>query len=121
MEHYQHNELHEIVKKYHSKLKENGIILLEVPLIDFINNNSFQIAQEHEPHTLFFTLDSITELFQKRGFEVFFVDSVGDLIPKNTLSSYINRIQKKLINNSIFLFEYGGNRRCLRAILRKIT
>jgi len=121
LEHYQHNELLDTVNKYHVKLKENGILLLEVPLIDFINNYTFQTAQEHEPHTLFFTLESITELFKKSGFEILFLNSVGDFTSKNRLLNYLYRIQNKLIKNGVFLLEYGGNRRCLRAVLKKVV
>lgn len=119
LEHCQSNELLYNVNQYYKKLKKDGLILLEVPLVNFILNNSFQKKQEHEPHTLFFSLDSISNLFKKNNFEILFINTVGEFLYKNQLFKFFYKIQSYFLNKNLSLFEYGGNRRCLRAIIKK--
>ena len=119
LEHYQSNELLNNVNQYYKKLKKNGLILLEVPLVDFVYNYDFQKKQEHEPHTLFFSLNSISNLFKKNNFDLLFINSVGDFCYKSQLFTFFYKIQSHLISKNLSFFEYGGNRRCLRAILKK--
>lgn len=119
LEHYQFNELFKNVNQYYKKLKKNGVVLLEVPLVDFISHSDFQKKQEHEPHTLFFSFDSISKLFEKNNFEILFINTVGDFLYKNQLLKFFYKIQSYFINKNFSLYEYGGNRRCLRAIIKK--
>jgi hypothetical protein len=120
LEHYQNFELLKVLKEYKGKLTNGGLLFLEVPLVNFIREK-LNFDREHEPHTLFFTLDAINELFIKLGFEVLFLNSVGDFYHKNKPLEFFYRIQDKLIRNHIFALEYGGNRICARAVLKKVA
>jgi SAM-dependent methyltransferase len=119
LEHQQVHELTENIQNYWELLRVGGVMLLEVPLIDFRDNCGLQLKQAHDPHTLFFTVNALRRLFGRVGFKVEFMEPVGPLVARNRGWKICHRIHATLEKYNLFYSEYGGDRRCVRAIFRK--
>lgn len=78
LEHYSLSFLKEYLIDLKSILAPQGILVVEVPLVDFrIHEKDKRI--EDSPHFLFFTIDSLKILFNACKWKILFIDSVGEL------------------------------------------
>lgn len=138
LEHYKLSWLKNSLLELKNLVSEEGILIIEVPHVDFRNNENNRF--EDSPHCLFFSKDSLRELFEKNGWEVLFINTV-DMLYEEYFSlnlkiekigyfrNIFNKIDHKLQMKGIYLFakslnpnfKYGGNRVGLRMIARPIV
>ena len=138
LEHYKASWLNNILHELKRLVGEEGIIIVEVPNNDFRNKINFVI--NHSPHCLFFSIDSIRQLFENNGWDILYLNTVNEFIKDYYKKGYSNNMTKlsKIIprfkitsilkikegNNHISNdltksnFKYGGQRVCLRMIAK---
>jgi len=76
LEHFKLSWLRNAIVEMKEVLVEDGVLVIEVPLVDMRKHALFRIADS--PHFLFFSNDSIKQLFISTGWNVLFCDSVAD-------------------------------------------
>ena len=82
LEHFQAYQLESILTNLLNYLAYDGVLIVEVPNDNFKIFNPEYVNQS--PHLSFFSLDSIKILFEKNGFEILYLNTVGkDKINKN--------------------------------------
>ncbi len=148
LEHYNSIDLESILRAIKLLLKENGLILIELPNSDFVNyiDKRFNDA----PHLSFFSISSLKYILEKCGFDLIFLNTccelneeryyntksnnavdkkkgikarTKDFIKKLVPNHYNIRFQKiKRINIKLLKssdFNYSGDRECIRALIKK--
>ena len=74
LEHLFIGDLESTLKSFHSALKPQGVLYVEVPGASLTEYTS---PVRHEPHTLFFSPESLWRLVTKAGFNVIWEDALG--------------------------------------------
>lgn len=136
LEHHRLFDIPAVFNELRSVLAPNGVVLIEVPLVDMRIHQS--IRDEDSPHFCFFTQESMQLICEKNGYKVLFNNSCGDLyeeqgkmIGRRSKSKFIifaNKLtrkfglnNKKIDRNISTNFCYGSNRKCLRLIITPKT
>ena len=82
LEHFNKDGVKDLLDDLQENLSEDGIIVIEVPNNDFrdkIHKDGLERLQD-TPHLQFFSIESLTQLFNNNGFETIFNNSTGALI-----------------------------------------
>lgn len=142
-EHIKLTQLSYFLEKVKNIIDDDGVMLIEVPLVDMRKHKLFR--SNDAPHFLFFSRDSIRTLFEKHNWNVIFLNSVSKKYSKDpkhiseatknvfikflvssvrkilkTIPLFIVRALSKYIGPNINEdFSYGGDRTCLRLIVKK--
>ena len=145
LEHYRVDDLIDLLNELKLSLFSDGVIVVEVPHCDLRIHK--EVRGNDTPHLLFFSAESLKQLFEKNGFEILFLDTVCDfyeniqpvkgirlksklrsaynktpVIFKNILRSFVRYIFKikSKFNKQVKLsqYTYGGNRDTLRLVAR---
>lgn len=147
LEHFSFDEALRFLKSLHDCMSASGVAVFEVPHVDL--RMHADVRGGDDPHLIFFSKQSLVLLFEKCGFTVLFAETCGLPYKKitenyvnqqnNVLKSSLKKSLKRLLNsfpqlgNSISKifreksinfrdsnFAYGGNRGCLRIVVRPI-
>jgi len=142
-EHIKLTQLPYFLEKIKNIVDEDGILLIEVPLVDMRKHEL--LRSQDAPHFLFFSLDSVQMLFERHGWKIIFLNSTSNKYNHNRSSEkiqkknfykifsniagkilkkmpiFVVRMISKYINNISFdeNFSYGGDRTCIRLVLKK--
>ena len=76
LEHYRLSDLTQLFNEIKSALDKDGVLIIEVPHCDMRIHSD--VRNNDTPHLLFFSKDSLSLLLQKFGFQVLFIDTVGE-------------------------------------------
>lgn len=112
LEHYQADDIRDVLTKLKSLLSPHGLLLAEVPNSDFLANPEIG-GHSHEPHLLFFSAQSFRTLVEKCGFRVSFLSTTGSL-RRRSLPQRVASPLRRLMGRPAK--EYGGDRAALRLL-----
>ncbi|WP_299615502.1 class I SAM-dependent methyltransferase [Pelagibius sp.] len=112
LEHYQEEEILDILGALRTLLSPRGWILAEVPNSDFSADPDIA-GHSHEPHLLFFSKKSLRQVFERCGLRVSFLDTVGPVRRRGLGDRLGNRLRRLAGRPAS---EYGGNRAALRIL-----
>ena len=87
LEHFNCKEAHEFLELVREALSEDGCCVFEVPHQDFRIHEKNRIGDD--PHLMFFSKDSLNQIFINCGFDVLFIESCGPL-KSNFLSNPVD-------------------------------
>ena len=96
LEHFNSNELPEIIEKIGRYLSNDGVFLCEVPNDD--NRVKNLELSNQSPHLSFFSLNSLSILLSNHNLSVKYMNTSGNIISK-IHSPSINKNQKSIIGN----------------------
>lgn len=89
LEHFSHSYLPTLFQSIKSVLTPNGVVVIEVPNVDFRVHKNMRFPDT--PHTIFFSRDSLCRLLIKFGFEIKYVQILGDAYPYDHLPPVLTR------------------------------
>jgi SAM-dependent methyltransferase len=112
LEHYQADEIGDVLAQLRLLLARRGTLLVEVPNSDFSDDPTIA-AHSHEPHLLFFSKKALGSLLTRHGFKVTFLASAGPQRRRGVMDRVMARF-RRLIGWP--LTEYGGDRAALRLL-----
>lgn len=112
LEHYQEEEVLDVLTRLRSLLSPRGTLLAEVPNSDFAADPEVA-GHSHEPHLLFFSKRSLGRLFEISGFQVSFLETVGPVRRRGLGTRLANRLRRLAGRPA---GEYGGDRAALRIL-----
>lgn len=147
LEHFSFVEGLSFLNSLHDCMSASGVAVFEVPHVDL--RMHADVRGGDDPHLLFFSKQSLVLLFEKCGYDVLFAETCGTHFEKiianggsqknNALKSILKRSVRRLLNSFPRLgnlivkifgekginfrdpnFAYGGNRDCLRIVVRPI-
>ena len=143
LEHFCLDEAKDFLRLLRSNVAEDGCCVFEVPHVDMRIHKDLRGGDD--PHLMFFSRDALQKLFTNNGFEVLFIETCGRLYSQPRLSSqnisFSNNILKSIRQMIVKFakaipmlttffsgfarirlkddnFRYGGNRECLRLVVR---
>ena len=104
LEHFSFSGLKVLLNEVHDLLLSDGVFLIEVPHADMRIHSKIRLGDS--PHLLFFTIESLRSILIDSGFEVFFIETTGQL---TAIEADINQDIKHEINdfNSLISFIYS--------------
>jgi len=125
LEHFKLDWLNLLLANLKQLIEKDGVLVIEVPNVDFRIHDNYRI--EDSPHFLFFSLDSLRELFKKNGWTILFSNTCGEpyevwwerlsmglpnkhqfsfiRVSKKILMKFIPNFIKKIVFNKIYLFK----------------
>lgn len=89
LEHYQISDIEQLFNEFQMAIENNGVLVIEVPHCDI--RIHAEIRGNDTPHLLFFSKQSLSQLLNKYGFEVLFIDTCGELIKSQTEHAHESR------------------------------
>jgi len=82
LEHLHIREIHQQINHFHTILEDSGIFFFEVPCGNILRYN---LHVRHDPHTIFFTAESLSILLQK--FNSFALFNISDKVSKHRVDA----------------------------------
>lgn len=74
LEHLTHTTLYSTLEKLFNSLKKSGVLLVGVPAAAL---SRYRMVYKHEPHTLFYSPESLKRVIERAGFEILFSETLG--------------------------------------------
>ena len=142
LEHFNPSAMAGFLDELKHMLAPGGVLVVEVPHADLELHSRYHM--QDAPHCVFFSLNSLKELFTRNGWNVLFADTVGrrvslhyqrrseGIMPLKLVAKVINLSRRLAIGPLTWIrrmmvkagiakqmnFVYGGNRLALRLVAR---
>jgi hypothetical protein len=93
LEHFRSTDLPTLLKTLKEVLDREGALVIEVPHVDFKLHKEIRFPDT--PHTIFFSADSLRRLLKNYGFDIRYIQILGNSYPYEFLPKVLNKIEHR--------------------------
>ncbi len=120
LEHLSVNQLEDFSIKIKNILKPDGVLIVEVPNDDYLLRED-RLADD-APHLVFWSKHSLRKFFERNGWKIIFIETVGGAVTEDSFKSYLEFISTSpKFDGSVFLNMFPRISFLLRRYMRTVN